>query len=948
MKNIFTLLLFCCFGIGLFSQSRIYVDHFKKGAPVAPSMYGIFFEEISHAGDGGLYAELIQNRGFEEHVLPSGCTLKNGRAWAPHSPEYRSGNYKDYNIAWDTTQLKFQAWTLASQNCDLKYDVVKAPVPLHTATPHALKLDIKNFKTGGTVTVRNSGYWGIPVNKNEKFDLRFYLKTDKNYRGKVTAKITSNSGTTAFTEKEFQVDNSGEWTEYTAELTAGTRTTLNGAFILEFDAPGTVYVDYVSLFPQNTFKGQKNGLRKDIAEFVADLKPAFVRWPGGCVVEGMTVENRVKWKETLGDPMTRRGEYNRWGYRTTMGWGYHEFLQYCEDVNADAMFVASVGISCTFNNGDYVPESEYDKFVQDIRDAIDYAIGDVNTTWGAKRAAAGHPEPFPLKYVELGNENWGAYYAGVYNYFYERLKPEYPDIVFICTLQLDPEVNLLNKVDMIDPHWYQTTDWFYNNTYIFDGRERGKYDIYVGEYACNQNVGKGNMGAALSEAAFMTGMERNGDLVTLTSYAPLLENVNRSNWSTNMIWFDNSRVMGRSSYYVQKMFSEHRPDYNISTSINTDGKVPYEGRVGLETWKTSVMYKNFKVSKRDGSKVFYEADFKEKQADWTPFAGKWTFVNDTYRQIELEDRRATLMNKWVYNDCIIEVEAMKTDGVEGFIVVFGAEEDLSRNFQVNIGGWSNRYAAFESVTNGSGAVISKQVPFNVTSNRWYKIKVELTGGNHMKCYVDGNLVVECDAAKPGKIQSIAGYDKTTGESIIKVVNAESTALNSTVFLNAKNIASEGKIITLSADSPTSENSLTSPTLISPIETTFNGFKKEFEYSFKPYSVTIMRVKADEDIDSGIQQGNWYSDEPIPLAIKDAKTSFNLRYNKIGENLWSLTNDSRKIEKVAVNDLNGRILFEKPDISEHAYTLDLTGSEKGVYLVEVDYADNRDVIKLVKN
>lgn len=955
-KSIKILLAFLMIGASttkpVFSQSTIYIDHFKKGADVAESMYGIFFEEISHSGDGGLYAELIQNRGFEEHVIPSGCTLRDGRVYAPVKPNYVGGGYSNWNIAWDTEALKYKAWETKATNCMLIKEIVQND-PLHSATPHSLELRISDLTENGSMELINTGYWGIPVRSGEKYDLRFYLRST-DYNGKVTAKMTDMGGNVVFASQEFNVNRSGEWTEYTAELTAS-RTSYNGRFRLQFNSEGTVWVDYVSLFPQNTFKGRKNGLRKDVAEFLADLKPAFIRWPGGCIVEGVTLENRVKWKETIGDPMTRRGEWDLWGYRTTMGFGYHEFLQYCEDIGAEGMFVGNVGLSCRLRNGDYATQAEYPEFIKDIRDAIEYAIGDVSSEWGAKRAAAGHPTPFPLKYVELGNENWGPNYVLAYEAFYKELKKDYPQITFISTLGTDMDIALPEGTEMVDPHFYRNAEWFYNNTTFFDEITRGNYDVYVGEYACNQGVGSGNMNAALSEAAFMAGMERNSDLVKLTSYAPLIENNNKRDWTTNMIWLNNEKVMGRSSYYVQKMFGTNRPDYNVETFFAPDERTPSViGRFGVGSWKTSVRYKDVKVTKNDGSKTFYQADFVDKKSDWVPFSGSWSFENGEYKQTEIANRCISMMDEWIFNDCIIEMKALKQSGSEGFIIVFGAPTDnLDLHYQMNIGGWSNASAAFEKVTNGTGATISEKVNFNIENNKWYDIKLVIKDGNKMDCYINGKYIIGCAINSAGKIQAVSGYDKAAGETVIKVVNAESTSLDADILLNATGIQSIGEVITLSATGPTMENTLGNPKQISPISTQYDGFSSNFNYSFKPYSFTILRIKSDEGATSGlnIPLKEYYSDEPTPVrpsSVTKVKENSGISFRDSGKNNWMISHSSDILHSIHIFDLKGMLLKSYSEINSNTCSIDLNELSDNVYLIEV-ITDNRqkDTIKIIK-
>ena len=549
----------------------IRIDLGQKGAVVSPNLYGIFFEEISYAGDGGLYAELTQNRGFEEHVLPSGMTYKEGKAYAPDAMNYEHRNHRNWNIPWNLEAKKMTGWKVVGEKATVTGEVVEAKTPLHKNTPHAMQLDIKKVQKGGKAVLINTGYWGIGLKAGEQYDLRFYVKSS-NYKGTITARLQDGGtgaslGTATFNSRQLK-----DWTELTGTLTAE-GTTAQGELSLEFDQNGTVFVDYVSLFPQATFKGRKNGQRADVAQMLVDLHPKFMRWPGGCIVEGATYENRVKWKETLGDPMTRRGEWDVWGYRATWGMGYHEFLQFCEDLQMDAMFVNNAGMSCSVRNGDFVSsDADMDAVVQDFRDAIDYALADpANNRWAKMRAEAGHPKPFPLKYVEIGNENVGPEYVTHFNYIFKKLQAEYPQIIFINTLgHTDRLLAQIPGNYMVDPHWYRDPNFFFANNHLFDEAPR-THDIYVGEYACNGRVGAGNLLAAISEAAFIMGMERNSDVVKMSSYAQLFENENRRDWPCNLIHINSTEVYGRASYYVQQMAAENRPTYNIYVSEPTTG-----------------------------------------------------------------------------------------------------------------------------------------------------------------------------------------------------------------------------------------------------------------------------------------------------------------------------------------------------------------------------------------
>lgn len=818
-------------------DQHLIIDYTSTGAPVNPKMYGIFFEEINHSGDGALYAELIRNRNFEEHVIPSGTTYKDGYVHAPHSKSYATGEHNDWKIEWKPDSLKMIGWQVKGT---ADYDVV-AERPLHPNTPNALKLEMKE----DGVILENEGYWGVSVKSGEKYDLRFYINPAQ-YKGNVTAKIVSSSGE-ILSEKLFEISNRNSWQEYTAELTSsGTDT--KGTFQLAFDAPGKVFVDYVSLFPQNTFKGRKNGMRPDVAQLLADLNPGFLRWPGGCIVEGMTYENRVRWEKTLGDPMTRHSEWILWNYHCTWGFGYHEFLQFCEDIEADGMFVANVGLSCSVRNGDYVEDLE--PIIKDICNAIEYAIGDVTTTWGKKRAEAGHPEPFNLKYVELGNEHSGDYYAERYNYLYRILKPKYPDITFISTLQLEESLALLDKADMIDPHWYVHPDYFYDNVNLFDDMERGKYEVYVGEYAV---ISAGNMQGALAEAAFISGMERNGDLVTMASYAPLIENSNQRDWPTNLIWVNNEKAFGRTSYHVQKMYGHNVPDYNLPTVLEQTLPSPFNGYIGLGSDNPANQYRNLKITDKEENIIVESNDFSTFTKLEKPKGNRFRMANTTVNILKTE----TIGNAVIeFEACAIE-QPVTADQIRPNAPVtrlampsfiFGSDTSCQNYYTLNLGsaGQKSTLSVTRTIDGIPGYDRDQKGPeFTLQPGEWYKFRIELTGEDNLVCSINGEEILEQKVKPLNKIHAISGYDASTGETIIKFVNGTNKPNTVDISLNCATVEKTGTVITLAAESPTDENSYDNPEKIVPVSTTYSEFGKTFQYSFLPNSFTILRIKTSQ-------------------------------------------------------------------------------------------------------
>ncbi len=829
-----------CSGNSPEPQAEIIVDYTKKGAEVNPKMYGIFFEEINHSGDGALYGELIRNRNFEEGVIPSGTVYKDGYAVAPHSPSYGDGRTHDWKIRWNKDSLEMIGWSVEG---NAKHSIV-SDKPLHKNTPNHILLNMAD----GNTSLTNEGYWGISAVEGDNYDLRFYLNPES-YKGSVKAEILS-ADDKVLASKTFEVAPGTGWTEYAGVLTPDA-TDGKAKFRLLFDAPGNVRVDYVSLFPEKTFKNRKNGMRADVAQMLADLKPGFVRWPGGCIVEGATYENRVKWKNTIGDPMQRPSEWILWNYHCTWGFGFHEFLQFCEDIGADPMFVANVGLSCDFRNGDYT--NDLGPVLQDIEDAIEYAQGDVTTTWGAKRAEAGHPEPFKMKYIELGNEQWADMYADRYNQLYKVLKEKYPEITFICTFGLNNRLDLLEKVDMIDPHWYVNPLFFYENDHLFDSAERGKYDIYVGEYAVNQGVGPGNLDAALAEAAFISGMERNGDLVKIASYAPLIENSNHRDWATNLIWAKSDSVVGRASYYVQQMFSHNVPTYNLETIMTEMLPSAINGYVGVSGNNLTDQYRNFKVTDAEGNVLAESVDFSEFEK----------VKQDSGRMDRRMRMPATSLLKSVnFDGGSIEFEASAVrearpswrnpERIDSMTVypslIFGADDNNSNSFQLNLGsmGRKPRINVSRKVDGDYSRGNDNGAEFDMEPGKWYKVKVDFSADGKLTCYIDGQQVLSQEVELLTKHYALAGYDESTGETIIKVVNGNDTPFTADLRLNCTKVGNKGSVITLSSDSRKDENSFAEAKKIAPVTTEYDKFGKYFKYTFKPNSFTILRIPTSQE------------------------------------------------------------------------------------------------------
>jgi len=527
--------------------STIVVDGAAPRVNINPRLYGIFFEEINHAGEGGLYAEMVLNRDFEMTTLPQSAH------WA--------GNLLRTEAGWQERKWfgnELWGWKLLAEGRARGAIKLVSDSPLNERNPHSMRLAVR--AAGKRIGVVNGGCFGMHFQKGKWYDLAFFARTEGEARFDLTATLESASGRESY-GRAMVKDVGGAWKQYRCTIQA-TGSDANGRLALTIKSPGSIWFDMVSLFPRETFRSRPNGLREDLAQTLAGLKPAFVRFPGGAIVGGMNLDNRIQWKNSIGSLEERRGTANLWGYWTSNGLGLHEYLQMCEDLGADALWVCNPGLSDNYRKAEIAPPERVKEFVQEALDAIEYALGPANSTWGAQRAANGHPAPFPLKFVEIGNEAVGKVYADNYRQFYEAIKARYPQLTIICNQRLQDAL-----VDMVDEHKYGSPESFFNAHHLYDHADRNGPKIYVGEYGCNSGVGEGNLLAALAEAAYLLGLERNSDVVVMSSYAPLFFHANDIQWPVNLIGFDSSRVAPRSSYYVQQMLARNRPDEVLQTEV---------------------------------------------------------------------------------------------------------------------------------------------------------------------------------------------------------------------------------------------------------------------------------------------------------------------------------------------------------------------------------------------
>lgn len=813
------------------AQVVINIDAQQKGPEISSTHYGIFYEDINHAADGGLYAELIRNRSFEDDSMQQN--------------ERRRNRVKN--------ESKISNW-FAVGNAQLS--LVKTDL-LNNVQHNALNLRLAAPGDG----VRNEGFWGMNVVAGNKYKLSFFAKSDQRYKGTLKAQLVSAQGK-ELGSANIKVSVSGKWTKYTTTIIA-TDNDPKAQFALTGNKAGQLQLDVVSLFPP-TYKNRPNGMRPDLAQMLEDMHPRFMRFPGGCFVEGQnSPDNAFRWKRTIGPIEEREGHENvNWGYRTTDGIGFHEYLQFSEDIGAKPLFVVNVGIW----HGGCDPYDKIDSWIQECLDALEYANGDVSTPYGKLRAKNGHPEPFGLEYIEIGNENYNFnmednsdqsdHYPERYIQFYKAIKAKYPYVKCIGNVESwntdHPTWRNEHPVDMVDEHYYRNPRWFASRFNMYDTYPRNQHKVYVGEYAVTSQFGEiGNLNAALGEAVYMMGMENNSDVVAMNSYAPIFVNENDARWRPDMIRFNSYQSMGTPSYYVQKLFPNNIGTRVLKTDCTWQLTKPQLQKekekavnVGLATWNTNVHYRNPQLIV-DGKEISI-SDF----GNWKPVSGNWTVEEGQYVQRSSEGPAISVSpqhidaKKYTY-----KVQAMKESGNEGFIAIVGYTD--KSNYQwYNVGGWGNTLNSVEQTIEGGKAQIASDKRFKVENNRWYDVQIDVDGDSIFS-YIDGKLDFACKRNKDGMMEGV--YASTTIDEenkimYVKVVNVGAGQAPGTINLKnceVNNSVSEAVTLTqLASASGKDENVLNDPKKIYPhtteIKTSDKGNVVKFDVI--PFSVNILRIK----------------------------------------------------------------------------------------------------------
>lgn len=575
--------------LGAYAQPHTFDVNTKKvGAAVQPTMYGIFFEDINYAADGGLYGELVKNRSFE---------------------------FPDALMGWKAFG---------------KFEVMNDG-PFERC-PHYVVLNYSGHNDAAT-GLQNEGYFGIGIDKDEEYRFTVWAKT---VSGDANVEVSLVDESTMEEHQEFataELKVSGnEWKKY--ELILKSPKTVQKANLrLLLKGKNGVALEHVSLFPKHTFKDRENGMRRDLAQALYDLHPGVFRFPGGCIVEGSSLDQRYQWKNSIGPVENRPLNGNRWlstfnyrlfpDYYQSYGLGFYEYFLLSEDIGAEPLPVLNVGMACQFQNQNdpsaHVAVKDLQPYIQDCLDLIEFANGDVNTTWGKKRAEMGHPAPFNLKFLAVGNEQWDDLYYERLRPFVKAIKAKYPNIKLIGTSGPDSEGEMFEKgwkamkelkADLVDEHFYRDEHWFLSHGLRYEGYDRKGPKVFAGEYACHGKGKKWNhFETSLYEAAFMTDLERNADVVDMATYAPLFAHVDGWQWRPDMIWYDNTRMFKSVSYYVQQMYACNKGTNVLPLTMNGKSVAGQEGQDGL--------FASAVVDKKKGEIIVKVANTSDKAQDVT-------------------------------------------------------------------------------------------------------------------------------------------------------------------------------------------------------------------------------------------------------------------------------------------------------------------------------------------
>ncbi len=799
------------------NQINLTVDTTEKKQSFG-DMFGIFFEDLNHAADGGLYGELIRNRSFEFDEIDN-----------------RSYNHL---TAWNISGLKNDG-----ENGSLKQEVntdniygtyaIENEMPLSEKNPHYLTVNIKEgnmYDISKNVSIVNEGFnTGLFLEKGKEYNFSIYCMC---YENDMSLMVSLTDGEEELAENVIAAAGDG-WKNYRCVFTPD-KTTYNGRLKVQFLNSGKISLDHISLFPRDTFLQKENGLRADIASMLKDLKPKFMRFPGGCLVHDGSLnaddrDSMYRWKNTIGDVTKRPARRSNWGYNQTLGLGYYEYFCFCEEIGTKALPVLPGGYNP--HRQISAPLSEIGEWVQDALDLIEFANGDETTEWGKIRAELGHKEPFNLEYIAIGNEEVGEAFFERYPFFHNAIKEKYPDIKIISTsgpfaagseFERGWKSAIENKADLVDEHYYMAPEWFLAHMDRYSEYKEENPKVFLGEYATWGNTWYN----ALVEAAYMTRMQENAHAVGLACYAPLLCNVGYVNWRPDLIWYNNHQVYGTANYYVQKMFMHHQGDYLLKTKAEgmetpyVKYPVDFSGDIVLRAIDGAVTYSDIEVINNDTEETLQFGD----------------------KALTRDDNSYKLMTQETGN-YTIRLKAKQDEGRKGFLIEFGKKDEGNRYFW-ELGGWQNLDATICHNTNRRGSCLT-QSEFSVDFEHTYELMITVKDNGEIKAFVDGRLF-QTTRSLPALVEDIyvtSALEEPTGDIIIKTVNIDEKEKTAEITLAGLENKNYTVMVEDIKDIPVdSENSFDEPVKICPKQREITVTSNTFEYVFPKESVTVLRVK----------------------------------------------------------------------------------------------------------
>lgn len=818
------------------SQLQIHTQTHKF--EIAKNLYGIFFEDINRAGDGGLYPEMLRNRAFEDSLLPEGYSKKEDgvhvvtdSGW---EDEFNGGEGLSRWISANRTRkTDVPAWY--AEHAKMRLELTDT---LNENRAAALEV---TFEEGGFIY--NTGFEGIAMEEGETYPFYMFAKAKKPLELEIY--VEEESACTAVC----RIPVKGEgYLRYDVPFKA-LASCQRGRLVIRSREEGELLLGFTSLMPGKTYHG--HGLRVDLAEKLKELHPRFLRFPGGCIVEGTTASTVMLFRNTVGPVWERPGQQLVWHYRSTNGLGFHEYLQLCEDLQMEPLYVCNCGMTCQARKCVLFSGEELEEILQDTLDAIEYAIGPADSKWGKRRAQMGHPEPFGLTFLEIGNENWGPAYEERYRRFYREIKQRYPQIKTIANAHVE-EHGL--SAECVDEHFYSTMEFFAENLHHYDQYDRKGPKIFVGEQAVNEGAYRGRLYGALGEAAFLIGLEQNQDIVALASYAPLFENIHYSSWSPNLIRFDNRTSLGIPTYYVWKMFGANRGSYVLESEEKT-GKVyrPFQGMACLKA-KGELRFRNSvwngetaAVTQEMMGYVEAEADgFCLKQPDETQKKAlkermPWADQEKSFIVFGEEDQTFGRFETEILveeNYCfelgmfgaraILSYYDQLLEGTEKIWSPFGVRPLL---WKIRDGKCFLAETAFPEEKQ-----LTEEFPVEISPGAYHCFGYE-TDGEKARLYVDGVMVKEAELPGSASFASVATEDEDA--VIVKMVNLKDETDPVRITLDCA--VEDRFMVTLLTGDRNAQNSFEEPECVRDEVIWMQGASQSFVYHAPAWSVSVLRL-----------------------------------------------------------------------------------------------------------